>query len=169
MSDTYLFLDAAFVKAEIGKLLAEYPELEDDEALRADVIEGETDAMRIIERALNEQREAETMVGAIKAREIDIAARRSRYERKSDAMRQLIRAVMKAAKLDKVSLTEASLSLTRGRQTVGIDDLDALPQGYFKTIRQADKAAIKASFDAGEPVPGAILVTGAESLTIRTK
>jgi hypothetical protein len=169
MADQYLFLDAAFVKAEIGKLLAEYPELEEDDILQADAIEGETDAMRIIERALNEQREAETMVGAIKAREVDIVARRFRYERKSDAMRQLIKAVMKAAKLDKVSLPDASLSLTKGRQTVGIDKLEDLPQGYFKTIRQADKAAIKASFDAGQPVPGAILVTGAEGLTIRTK
>ncbi|RTM07449.1 MAG: hypothetical protein EKK31_11865 [Hyphomicrobiales bacterium] len=169
MPDQYLFLDAAFVKAEIGKLLAEYPELEEDEALRIDTIEGETDALRIIQRALDEQREAETMVGAIRAREIDIAARRGRYERKSDAMRQLIKAVMRAAKLDKISLAEASLSLTKPRQTVGIEDLDALPQGYFKTIRQADKTAIKSAFDQGEQIPGAILVTGDTGLMIRTK
>jgi len=169
MADQYLFLDAAFVKAEIGKLLAEYPELEEDDELRIDTIEGETDALRIIQRALDEQREAETMVGAIKAREIDIAARCGRYERKSDAMRQLIKAVMRAAKLDKISLTEASLSLTKPRQTVGIEDLDALPQGYFKTIRQADKAAIKSAFDQGDQIPGAFIVTGDTGLMIRTK
>lgn len=169
MADQYLFLDAAFVKAEIGKLLAEYPELEEDEALRIGTIEGETDAMRIIQRALDEQREAETMVGAIKAREIDIVARRGRYERKSDAMRHLIKNIMRAAKLDKISLTEASLSLTKARQTVGIEDLDQLPQGYFKTIRQADKAAIKSALEQGEEIPGAFLVTGDTGLTIRTK
>lgn len=169
MTDNYLYLDANFVKAEIGKLLAEYPELEDDEALREDMIAGETNATRLIERALEQQREAETMAGSIKAREIDIAARRSRYERKSEAMRSLIKSIMRAAQLDKIALTEASLSLTKARQTVGIEDLDQLPQGYFKTTRQADKAAIKSAFDRGEEIPGAFIVTGDMGLMIRTK
>lgn len=169
MSDNYLYLDAAFVKAEIAKLISANPELADDEALREDMIAGETNATRIIERALEEQQDAEMMVGAIKAREIDIAARRGRYERKSEAMRSLIKSIMRAANLDKVTLTEASLSLTKARQTVGIEDLDQLPQGYFKTTRQADKAAIKSAFDRGEEIPGAFIVTGDMGLTIRTK
>jgi hypothetical protein len=169
MADQYLFLDAGFVKAEIAKLIEAYPELADDESLRADTIEGQTEALRIIERALAERQDAEMLAGAVKAREEELYARRGRFERKAEAMKTLIKSIMRAAHLEKVTLTEASLSLTKGRQTVGIEDLDALPQGYFKTIRQADKAAIKASFDAGEPVPGAILVTGEAGLSIRTK
>jgi hypothetical protein len=169
VSDNYLYLDANFVKAEIAKLIAANPELADDEALREDMIAGETNATRIIERALEEQQGAEMMVGAIKAREIDIVARRGRYERKSEAMRSLIKSIMRAANLDKITLTEASLSLTKARQTVGIEDLDQLPQGYFKTTRQADKAAIKSAFERGEEIPGAFIVTGDMGLTIRTK
>lgn len=169
MTDQYLYLDAAFVKAEIAKLIAANPELAEDESLRADMIDGETNATRIIERALAEQQGAEMMVGAVKAREIDLAARRGRYERKSEAMRSLIKSIMRAAHLDKITLTEASLSLTKARQTVGIEDLDQLPQGYFKTIRQADKAAIKSALEQGEQIPGAFLVTGDMGLTIRTK
>lgn len=167
--DNYLYLDVTFVKAEIAKLLHANPELEEDETLRFDMIEGETNATRIIERALAEQQDAEMMVGAVKAREIDLAARRGRYERKSEAMRSLIKSIMRAAQLDKLTLTEASLFITKARQTVGIEDLDALPQGYFKTIRQADKAAIKSALEAGEQIPGAFLVTGTQGLTIRTK
>ena len=169
MTDQYLYLDAAFVKAEIAKLIEANPELAEDESLRADMIDGETNATRIIERALAEQQGAEMMVGAVKAREIDLAARRGRYERKSEAMRSLIKSIMRAANLDRITLTEASLSLTKARQTVGIEDLDQLPQGYFKTTRQADKAAIKAAFDRGEEIPGTFLVTGDMGLTIRTK
>ncbi len=169
MSDQYLYLDAAFVKAEIGKLLAEYPELEEDDALRADAIEGETDAHKLISRALEQRQEAETMAGAIKAREVDLSARRSRFERKSEAMKSLIRNVMQAAKLQKLALPQATLSITSPRQTVGIEDLEQLPQGYFKTIRQADKTAIKSALEAGEQIPGAYLVTGSAGLMVRTK
>ncbi|MBZ9873118.1 siphovirus Gp157 family protein [Mesorhizobium sp. BR1-1-9] len=169
MSDNYLYLDAAFVKAEIAKLIEANPELAEDDTLRFDMIEGETGAVQIIERALAEQQGAEMMVGAVKAREIDLAARRGRYERKSEAMRSLIKSIMRAANLDRLTLTEATLSLTKARQTVGIEDLEALPQGYFRTTRQADKAAIKSALEQGEEIPGAFLVTGDTGLTIRTK
>lgn len=169
MSDKYLHLDAQFVKAEIAKLIEAYPELADDESLRADTLEGQTNALRIIERALAERQDADMLAGAVKAREEELYARRGRFERKSDAMKALIKSIMRAANLDKLTLTEASLSLTKGRQTVGIEDLDQLPQGYFKTTRQADKAAIKSAFDRGEEIPGAFIVTGDTGLTIRTK
>ncbi len=169
MADQYLHLDAQFVKAEIAKLIEAYPELAEDETLRADSIEGQTNALRIIERALAERQDADMMAGAVKAREDELSQRRGRFERKAEAMRSLIKSIMRAARLDKLTLTEASLSLTKGRQTVGIDDLEQLPQGYFKTIRQADKAAIKSALEQGEQIPGAFLVTGDTGLTIRTK
>jgi hypothetical protein len=169
MTDQYLHLDANFVKAEIGRLIEAYPELAEDESLRADTIEGETNAFRVIERALLERQEAEMIAGAIKAREIDLAARRGRYERKSDAMRSLIRNVMKAAGLPKVQLTEASVSLTKPVMSVGIASLDDLPQGYFKVRREADKTAIREALASGQEVPGAFMVLGSEGLRIQTK
>lgn len=164
-----LFLDAQFVKAQIAKLRAQYPELDDDQEFAADVFEAETDALRIIERALAERQDADMLAGAVKAREEELFARRGRFERKAEAMKALIKSIMRAARLDRLTLTEATLSLTKARQTVGIEDLDALPQGYFKTTRQADKAAIKSAFDRGEEIPGAFIVTGDTGLTIRTK
>lgn len=164
-----LFLDGQFVRAEIGRLIDLYPDLAEDETLRTDMIEGETNAIRIIERALSERQDAETMAGAIKAREIDMAARRSRFERKSDAMKSLILNIMRAAELDKLPLPEASLFITKPRQSVNVIDVDELPQGFFKTVRQADKTALKSALEKGEQVPGAELAMGKEGLTIRTK
>lgn len=164
-----LYLDARFVKAEIAKLIEANPDLADDDLLRADMIDGETSAHRIIERALEQRRDAETMASAIKERERDLAARRARYERKSEAMKALMQSVMGAADLDKLELAEATIFVTSPRTSVGISDLDDLPQGYFKTVRQADKAAIKSALERGEEIPGAFLVLGDEGLTIRTK
>ena len=55
------------------------------------------------------------------------------------------------------------------RTSVEITGLDELPQGFYKSIRQAEKAAIKLSLDAKIDVPGARSVTGDASLTIRNK
>lgn len=164
-----IYLDAGFVKAEVTRLIELYPELADDETLRADVLEGETDINRIVEKALAERQEAEAMAAAIKARESDLSLRRARFERKSDAMKHLIKSVMQAGHLTKMTLPEATLSITKPRTSVTILDVDELPQGYFKTIRQADKAAIKTVLERGENIPGAELALGDEGLTIRAK
>lgn len=164
-----IFLDAQFVRGEVERLIARFPELADDDTLRMDAIEGETDAHRIISRALRERQEAEMMAEAIAARVTEMAGRRARFERKSEAMKELIRGMMKAAKLPKLVLPEATVSILPGRTSVGIGDLNDLPQGYFKTYREADKAAIKQAFDRGEEIPGAHLVTGSEGLSIRSK
>lgn len=167
--DQYLHLDAQFVKAEIAKLIEAHPELAEDEALRFDTIEGETNAYRIIERALEQRQEAEMMAGAVSSRLVEMSERRGRFERKSEAMKMLIKSIMKAANLPKLALPEATLSITKARETVGIIDINELPQGFFKTIRQADKAAIKDALAGGQDVPGAALVIGSEGLMIRTK
>jgi len=169
MPDKYLHLDAEFVKAEIAKLIEAYPELAEDESLRLDMIEAETSAHRIIERALDQRQEAEMMAGAVKAREDDMAARRGRFERKSEAMRTLICHVMKAARIDRIPLPTASLFITKPRMSVGISSLDDLPQGFFRVKREPNKDAIKQALEAGQEVPGAFSVLGTEGLMIRTK
>jgi hypothetical protein len=165
----YLHLDAQTVKAEIGKLLASYPELTEDDTLRADSIEGETDAAKLIERALSERREAETLAEAVGSRISDLSARKSRLQRKADAMKALIVGVMRAARLNTIILPEASIWATKGRVSVNVLNLDDLPQGYYRVKREADKGAIKSALEQGEEIPGAELVTGEPTLTIRSR
>ncbi len=77
--------------------------------------------------------------------------------------------MMQYASQDKVTLTEATLSITKPRTSVCVEDANQLPQGYYQTERVADKKAIKAAIDAGETIPGASLKTGEAGLTIRVK
>lgn len=164
-----LFLDADFLRKEITLLQEVYPELAEDETLRADMIEGETGLVEISERILSAIRDDETMAAAAKARKGDIGERQARFERSADAKRKLLRTIMRAGGLTKLQLTEATLSIHAGRVSVVVNDVNELPQGYFKLVREADKPAIKASLEKGEPIPGAELVTGEAGLTIRTK
>lgn len=166
---TYVFKDAEHVKTSIRALFAKFPELEGDEDFRIDVLEGETDLYSIVSKAVSERAEASTFASAIKERENDLASRRARYEQRADAFKSLIKDLMNVAQVEKITLPEATISTLKGRASVEVEDIDALPQGYFKVEKKADKTAIKAAIDAGEAIPGASIVTGEPSITIRVK
>ena len=74
---------------------------------------------------------------------------------------------MAATEQQKLKTPLFSISVTKGRQSVAVHDLELLPDSLVKTTRSADKTAIKKALDAGEPVEGATLEIGEPSLTIR--
>lgn len=165
----FLQVDIADFKAHVANLLAAYPELAEDEDLRADMIEGETSMVPLVERLLKIKLDADTMAEAIKARKQDIAERQARFERKGEGAKKLIKSVMLAADLPKLTLPDATVSITKPRTKVNILDLNELPQGFFVTERKAKSAEIKAALEAGETIPGAELALGDEGLMVRTK
>lgn len=57
----------AIVEAEIDRLLVLYPELADDENLRADMIEGSTSAFDAIRTAYRRSLDANIMIDGLKA------------------------------------------------------------------------------------------------------
>lgn len=169
MNTHFIQVDAENVKASIADLLAAYPELAEDETLFLDTLEGETDLFRILSKALAKRSEAEGMVIAISSQESDLSSRKARFKRQSDAMKKLIKGLLDATGQTKLTLPEATLSITQGRASVNVTDVDQLPQGYFTTVRQADKKALSDALLAGQSIPGAELALGNEGLTIRTK
>jgi DNA repair exonuclease SbcCD ATPase subunit len=166
---SFVFKDAQAVRTQILALIVAYPELEEDATLLADSLEGETDLHRVLEKLLGERREAETMASAIKEREGDMQERRKRFERKSAGVKKIILQLMEAAHQEKITLPEATLSITKPRVSVDVTDLDALPQGFFKTERKALTAEIKTALESGNAIPGAQLVMGDVGLTVRVK
>lgn len=167
--DDYLNLDAQMVKTQIEALKREYPELAEDEAFAAEVWEAETDLHRILERALERRQEAKSMEAAIGERIKAMGERKSRYGRQGDAMTKLMQSLMECAHQDKITLPEATLSITKPRESVNVTNVDELPQGYFQTIRQADKKALKDALMRGDQIPGAELALGDSGLMVRTK
>ncbi len=165
----YLALDAATVARHVEALIAEYPDLADDEALRADMVEGETDLHRVVSRALSHKLEARAMVKGMEAVKADLAERNKRWERRDEAMGVLIKGLMDVAGLEKLVLPEATININKARASVDVTDVDALPQGFFTVERKADKTAIGEALKAGAEVPGAVLTYGEPSITVRTK
>lgn len=163
----YLKIDAADVLRHIESLFTTFPELAEDEELRAGVIEGETDLDKVIERALAQKMDADIMVSGINDILDGLNERSLRFMRKSDAMRTLIRSLMLSANLKSLPLPAATISIQAGRQSVQITDEAAIPTQLTVIKRTPDKTAIGAALKAGEDVPGAQLVTGEPSLTIR--
>ncbi len=166
-AQNYLAYDVTVLEREFADLVAAYPELAEDDELRADTIEGETDAYRVLGKIVAIERDANSMVLAIGERAKELVARKDRYTRRKDAMRALLLRLLKAANLNKVSLPEATVSVGKGRAGVEIVDESLLPDNVVKLKREPDKTAIKAAFDAGEDVPGAVLREGQPSVTVR--
>lgn len=164
-----LAFDVIALEREIALLVSEFPELADDETLRADTIEGETDAHTVLGRITRRALDAKAMCAAIKERQQDLAARRSRYERQEEAMRALIFRLMKAGDLPKVTLPEATLSRTKKAGGVVITDEAKLLPRYTRTTVVPDRAKIAEALKAGRSVKGAELAPDSETLTIRAQ
>ena len=109
------------------------------------------------------------MAEAIKERTGALNDRKARFERRAEASRALIRTLMMQAGVDKIPLPEATISLSKGRASVDVIDVNELPQGFYSTERKPDKKAIQSALEAGEQVPGAVMANGKTSLMIRTK
>jgi hypothetical protein len=169
MADQYLAMDVATVTRHVEALFTAFPDLADDEALRADMIEGETDLHRVVSRALSHKLEARAMLKGMELVKADLVERNARWQRRDDAMGVLIKGLLEVSGLEKLTLPEATISINQARASVDVTDIDALPQGYFTTERKADKTAIGNELKAGREVPGAALVYGEPSLTVRTK
>ncbi|MFC0245800.1 siphovirus Gp157 family protein [Falsochrobactrum ovis] len=163
----YLAYDVTVLEREFADLIAAFPELAEDEDLRADTIEGETDAYRVLGKIVAIERDANSMITAINERAKELSARKERYTRRKDAMRALLLRLLKAADLSKVSLPEATVSVGKGRAGVEIIDETLLPDSVVKLKREPDRTAIKAALDAGQEVPGAVLKVGNETITVR--
>lgn len=162
-------IDVAYTSRAIDAMLAAYPELLDDDELRADSLEAETDLTSIMSRLVRLRNERLALAEGVNGYIKELTERRDRFARGADGLKSLMLRLMATAQLPRMVLPEATISVTPGRSTVSIEDLDELPQGTFTLVRQPDKAAIKALIEAGEYVPGAALVTGENTLTVRTK
>lgn len=166
---SFIQVDIASLKAHVAALFEQYPELHEDGELRADTFEGETDLHALVKRLVKIRTDASAMAASVKAIKQDNAERQSRFERKADGATALLKSLLLAADVDRVTLPEATVSITKPRTKVNILDEDALPQGFYAVLRKPKSAEIKAALEAGEQVPGAELVLGEEGLMVRTK
>ena len=142
---------------------------DDDDQLKLDTLEGETDLFEISRRILNRIEEDEGAVSVLSEQISDRQARKQQAQRRIERRREALMALMECGKLDKLPLPEATLSVRKVAPKAVVTDEAAVPDDYCKTIRRPDMAAIKAGVEAGRAIPGIALDNGGASLTIRRK
>ena len=160
----------AALMAVRSRLLADDPEIEHDERLLADMLEGEGgDAMDVLDRVLRASLHAKDMAQAAKDRAAEMEQRAARYVRRAEALRGAAFAALDALGIKRRELPDLTASIAVGRPTVVVEDDAALPDQFNRVRREPDKTALMQALKSGEQVPGATLSNGTPSLQVRTK
>lgn len=164
-----MMLDVQLIELELQNLIASYPELAEDEELRADMVEGSTAAYDVLDRILTRMREAESEGNAAAERIGRLSARLEAAKQRNSAMRRFALRLMTAGDLKSVKLPEGTLSRVKGRESVEVTDESMLPEWAFsvKIDKRPNKTAIKIALDDGIALQGVSLKTGDETLQVR--
>jgi hypothetical protein len=102
--------EIAQLKPLIDALLAAYPEIAEDEILRADMFAGELNLDNVLSTLLDKALEAASLQDAIATRQKDLAARKARFAKQEEALRGFILTIMEMADVKSMKLPEATLS-----------------------------------------------------------
>ena len=141
----------------------------DDEDCFLDTLDGETDAMDVLGKLIQERQEIQANEAAVKDLAKTYQERAARLNAKADAISQTIGHLLDAIGSKKVAHPLATVSRTKARQSVLVTNPEEIPTQLTKTKRSPDLAAIKEQLEAGEFVPGAEIKLGNPGVTVRVK
>ncbi len=161
--------DPLLIRMEIERFLAANPILEDDDMLRADMLEGSTSMHEAVQQMVRKVHERQALVVGLEHYIDTLKARLDRFELGVEGGRRIIFTLMNAAGLRSLQLPEATLSVGAGPTKVIITDDTKVPDAMCRIVREPNKTKIKQAINDGETVPGALLSNGEDRLTIRTK
>lgn len=153
---------------QVAAIVAMLPD--DDEQLRADMLEGETDLHEFVSKLLSWIEEDEGVVNALSEQ---IEARKERQERAKSRVsnrRDMIIALLDVAHMDKLTLPEATISKRDLKAKLIVANDDAVPDKYCTLVRKPVKAAINEAFEGRDDLPNWLTrEAGRPSITIRRK
>lgn len=166
-------VEIKLAKAQIGNVLEALAHFlsDDDEALKLDMLEGETSLNEIVSALLAANEDDEGTMANLDA-QIDVrAARKERLGNRIEARKKAIGSLMDCARVTKLPLPEATLSLRTLQPRPKVVDVNELPIGFYadKVVRQANLEAIKDAVERGATIPGVVMTNGGSSLTVRRK
>lgn len=141
----------------------------DDEDCFLDTLDGETDAMDVLGKLIQERQEIQANEAAVKALAKTYQERAARLDAKADAISQTIGHLLDAIGSKKVAHPLATVSRTKARQSVLVTNPEEIPTQLQKVKRSPDLVAIREQLEAGEFVPGAEIKLGNPGVTVRVK
>lgn len=155
--------------AQLRDMLRE--EIDDDQALWLDTLQGETDVFEIVQHLLGENEEdagiAVSLISQIQTR----SDRLKRVNARIDRRKAVIIQAMKACGLTSIPLPEATVTLRTLPAKIAVNDDDAVPAGFRVETSKPSMELINSAFTAATPdLPNWLRVEDARpSLTVRRK
>jgi hypothetical protein len=163
-------LDVRELQQQIANLFLEFPELKDDEVLRADMLEGQTEIKAMFTTILHSIDDAKAFSDGVDLRISQLAERKARFDMRVEFLRALILKVMRWADLRKVELAEATLSQRASQpKLIGDPDVALLPEELVKVTRAPDRTKIREALLRGDFVPECSLSNAEPTLAIHSK
>tara|TARA_R110002110_G_scaffold292411_1_gene506495 strand:+ start:178 stop:663 length:486 start_codon:yes stop_codon:yes gene_type:complete len=141
----------------------------DDQDTFLDTLDGETDAMEIMGKLVEERTEAAAHEIAMRDLAATYSVRAKRLSARQDAISLGIGQLMDAMGETKIKHPIATISRTKARWSANITDADQIPSQLMNVTTKPDMAAIKKQMDQGESVPGCQFKMGQPSITVRIK
>ena len=162
--------DADALRLRIENLILQYPEIAEDEVLRADMLDGETPITVVMTDLIRTGQDTIALRDATKQRLADLKARGDRFDRRIDFIKSLMMAIMEAAGTRKFELPEATIYFRNNpQQIVGEPNADTLPDELVRIKREPDRAKIKEALKAGLSIEGLSLSNSPPSIVVTVR
>jgi hypothetical protein len=153
-----------------ARLLVDDADLAHDEhALAALLGPVDGDVRDILCRVLTAAQHAASMADAAANMISDMTARRDRYKRRNETLRQTAYAIMDAIGSRKEEFPHVTAVMRAGVAAAIVTDEAALPERFIRTKREPDRSAILAALKDGEVIEGAELTNTFPSLQLRSR
>ena len=162
----------AFSKASYlairDRLLADDPDL--DEQTLADTVEGLTDLNEVIAAIVRAAVTDEALAEGLRGRVNDMQTRLARFEHRAATHRRVARDVMVETAIQKIIVSDLTISLRSGRPALQVIDEAAIPSDYWVTPEpRLDRQSLAAELKKGSQVTGACLGNAEPVLSVRVK
>lgn len=165
---TNLQAELSTYQAMKERLLAEFPELAEDEHTLHDTLEGECSLHEALAAVIRSAEEDRSFVAALSIRMEELKQRQERLERRIESKRAIVADAMEKADVRKLECAECTISLRRLPDKVIVTDESQIPAEYMvQPPPKVSLSAIKAAMADGKEVPGAVKSNGGVGLTIR--
>jgi hypothetical protein len=162
--------DVDQLRLQIEALIRELPELQEDETVRADMLEGLTEMPEVLMALVRAEKRTKGWVKVLGGEIDDIKERRARYTARIEVLRGLMLQILQSADLKRVELPIATISQRNGQpQIVGEPDVDTLPPDLLNVTIEPNRTAIREALMNGQDLPGLFLTNSAPSLAINVK
>jgi hypothetical protein len=155
------------IEEQIRALLADFPQLADDEDLKNDMISGSTSFDEALSMFAMLIQETKVQSMTLKAVIGQLTDRLRRFDRREEFARAMIHKLMTTADMKKIELPVCTISVVNTAPKIIITDEAALPEHFLRVKMEPDKTAIKTAIERGTHVPGATLSNAGTTIQIR--